>query len=580
MKTQYHYVSKNFIVLLVTVLFLSATPAQDIKDNHNNLINTSSVDNGVIDINKLVLSFLNNGEIGICEYEESSILYSSGLYLSGITNDTTWGNGAFASSLFHCYQPGKVGSDPNDPINRIYVVKSNDLPFGASWQNWADAVSLGALFYDGDNDGIYNPVDLNGNSVWDINEDRPDLIGDITAWCVYNDGVLSPSRIYHDNPRSIEVHLSIFGFSTLENNLDNSLFFRYRIFNRSSEDWEGVYFSSVADPDIGDFNNDLAGCDSLLNLGYTYNIAEEDTIFYGANPPAFGINLLQRPATYVPGDTFIDNNLNNIYDKGIDTPLDTAIYRYGNVLGIEKYPGAKNNAFNSFTSYYAAVPFMGDPDFLHILRGYQIGGESENTEPIDVCTWSLGNGASLANYCAEINPKFMYSGDPVTDEGWLNTLQGDQRMMINTGPFTVKQNKSVDIVVSYVVGRGNNPIESVTKMKETAVSTSIEFYNNFIETPLGVESETYLPQSFKLFQNYPNPFNPSTNIQYTISNKQLVQVRVYDILESEVATLVNQEQNAGSYSVDFNAKYLSSGVYFYRLQAGSFVQTRKMIILK
>ncbi|MHB8581156.1 MAG: T9SS type A sorting domain-containing protein [Ignavibacteriaceae bacterium] len=86
--------------------------------------------------------------------------------------------------------------------------------------------------------------------------------------------------------------------------------------------------------------------------------------------------------------------------------------------------------------------------------------------------------------------------------------------------------------------------------------------------------------NFSLEQNYPNPFNPVTTINYTVSAKDLVSIIVYDVLGKEIATLVNEEKPAGSYSFNFNASKLSSGVYFYRMQAGSFVETKKLILLK
>ncbi len=95
-----------------------------------------------------------------------------------------------------------------------------------------------------------------------------------------------------------------------------------------------------------------------------------------------------------------------------------------------------------------------------------------------------------------------------------------------------------------------------------------------------------IPTEFELYQNYPNPFNPSTNIQYAISSMQIVTLKVYDILGSEVAALVDEYKSAGSYKVDFNsagtlhATSLPSGVYFYRLQAGDYSETKKMILLK
>lgn len=86
--------------------------------------------------------------------------------------------------------------------------------------------------------------------------------------------------------------------------------------------------------------------------------------------------------------------------------------------------------------------------------------------------------------------------------------------------------------------------------------------------------------SYYLFQNYPNPFNPSTNISYRISEAGKVQLKVYNILGVEVATLVNEYQYSGDHSVDFNAAGLSSGVYLYTISVNNFTQTRKMILEK
>jgi len=88
------------------------------------------------------------------------------------------------------------------------------------------------------------------------------------------------------------------------------------------------------------------------------------------------------------------------------------------------------------------------------------------------------------------------------------------------------------------------------------------------------------PKEFLLHQNYPNPFNPSTDISYSIPNSSLVQIKIFDVLGREVSTLLNEEKIAGNYKINFNASNLTSGVYFYRLQAGSFVQTKKMILIK
>ncbi len=102
-----------------------------------------------------------------------------------------------------------------------------------------------------------------------------------------------------------------------------------------------------------------------------------------------------------------------------------------------------------------------------------------------------------------------------------------------------------------------------------------------------VEINLAMPQTFSLGQNYPNPFNPSTKIKYTIPNVTLsgvegsrVVLKVYDVLGKAIATLVNEEKRAGVYEIDFNASSLPSGVYFYKLQASSFSETKKLILMK
>ncbi|HZW40437.1 MAG TPA: T9SS type A sorting domain-containing protein [Ignavibacteriaceae bacterium] len=85
---------------------------------------------------------------------------------------------------------------------------------------------------------------------------------------------------------------------------------------------------------------------------------------------------------------------------------------------------------------------------------------------------------------------------------------------------------------------------------------------------------------YSLEQNYPNPFNPSTKIKYAVPKQGLVSIRVYDILGKEVVHLVNKDMNAGEYEVDFNGSSLSSGIYFYQIQTGSYLETKKMLLIK
>jgi len=105
-----------------------------------------------------------------------------------------------------------------------------------------------------------------------------------------------------------------------------------------------------------------------------------------------------------------------------------------------------------------------------------------------------------------------------------------------------------------------------------------EFAHSYIISE--VENEITLPVSYKLYQNYPNPFNPSTRIRYSVPQTSNVLVKVFDILGNEIETLVNEEKSTGTYEITWHAEELPSGVYFYRLQAGDFVETKKMILIK
>jgi hypothetical protein len=100
-------------------------------------------------------------------------------------------------------------------------------------------------------------------------------------------------------------------------------------------------------------------------------------------------------------------------------------------------------------------------------------------------------------------------------------------------------------------------------------------------TPVGVEDDlSQIPEEYSLGQNYPNPFNPTTTIKYQIPEVSFITLKVYDVLGNEIAILVNEERPIGNYEIEFDASYLASGIYFYRIQAGNYVETKKMILLK
>ena len=138
---------------------------------------------------------------------------------------------------------------------------------------------------------------------------------------------------------------------------------------------------------------------------------------------------------------------------------------------------------------------------------------------------------------------------------------------------------------------GNHFNDSINAPPNTAVGQEIAdaihyasdhiplFASFYFLGPVSVETEI-APTEFMLFQNYPNPFNPSTTINYSIPKLSFVTLKVYDVLGNEITTLIDEEKPAGTYKVKFDGTNLPSGVYFYRFQAGNFVETMKMVLLK
>jgi hypothetical protein len=109
----------------------------------------------------------------------------------------------------------------------------------------------------------------------------------------------------------------------------------------------------------------------------------------------------------------------------------------------------------------------------------------------------------------------------------------------------------------------------------------VNVYSNQEALIIGINQiSTEIPDSYNLSQNYPNPFNPATNIKFSIPSSGAVKLVVFDIMGREVSTVINQNMNAGKYTVDFDASKLSSGVYFYKLTSGSFTETKKMMLIK
>jgi photosystem II stability/assembly factor-like uncharacterized protein len=146
---------------------------------------------------------------------------------------------------------------------------------------------------------------------------------------------------------------------------------------------------------------------------------------------------------------------------------------------------------------------------------------------------------------------------------YRSTDNGDSWLAVGENPFGVQLNAIVIDKAGYIIAGTD---AGVFRSAQSTMTGGIEF--------------SMLPKEYLLEQNYPNPFNPSTTITYELPKTSCVSLNVYNLLGMEVSTLVNGEEPAGIHTVQFNGSGLASGVYFYRLRAGQFVQTRKLVIVK
>ena len=171
--------------------------------------------------------------------------------------------------------------------------------------------------------------------------------------------------------------------------------------------------------------------------------------------------------------------------------------------------------------------------------------------------------------------------DKVLQDIWIAPAS----MLLSVKDSTFGEYKEITVDLTKYVGKEIYlDVETAGKSKKVAplFVDDYLFVSNSANANLGKRAAMIdeLPTTYALKQNYPNPFNPSTMISYSVPNNTYVTLKVFDVLGNEVASLVNEEKTTGNYDIEFNASGLSSGIYFYRIQTESFVDTKKLILLK
>ncbi|HEX9655893.1 MAG TPA: hypothetical protein VGB89_03125 [Bacteroidota bacterium] len=405
---------------------------------------TISGDFQYMDVNRISTPVRNNGSFnrdpgtGNAGFEwpkgtGNTANYASGLWVGGKRGGVV--RVAVAEYAYE-YDAGPivatVPANPADSRWRVYSIRrgddrTNSVDYVAwPWEDGAPVVKAA--------DGS-DSLDDTGNRI-------PELIGDQTIWCVYNDADVAKHTNMNTLPLGLEVQLTAFAFNRGDA-LGDNIFFKWKIINKSGEMIDSTFVTIWTDIDMGDSGDDLDGCDIPLGVGYTYNDGVDGV--YGAQTPATGFDFLQGPL--VPG-----------------APTDTARFPDGRI-----FPGMKLLQMTSFIKYNNDTSPLGNPNTGQEVYFYQQGVDRNGQPILD------NNGATTT---------FMFPGDPNLPQSSTNWIEdpgsgGDRRFMMTAGPFTMANGDEQEIVGANFIAFGADPNQSVTALKNADAAIQKAYDLNF-----------------------------------------------------------------------------------------------------
>lgn len=450
------------------------------------------------------------------------------------------------------YVPGYIIDSSGTPVAgtdasfKIYKVKRSDNPNNPDWLNWGLMVPYGAPFTDVNHDGIYEP-----------GIDTPGVKGAAqTIFLCMTDGFPwshTPDEGFGGGtqPLYAEVHMTAWCYDEMP--LGDAQFIKWDVINKSYTPWNGAYFSIICNPSIGCPLDDLMGTDSSRGLAFAYNGEEVDC----SGP--------YRYSGIVPAVGFLWLDCNNYR---ITSALNSIVY-YSS-------PGSNGPPCDH-------APGSDVVKAYNFMRGYKNEGSQfvvPQTNP-------------------PVTTKYCYNGNPETGAGWTSNMgrvgncgglltgpvympnDSSQKFVMSSGAdnLTINPGDTHTVIISQLAARGANRRNSVTILKTYASYIKTLACNDFV-LGLNHTTETRFGSIFTVYPNYPNPFNPKTVIKYEVSKSDFLILTVYDALGKVVATLVKGVQQPGTYRVEWDGFNYPSGVYFYKLSAGGYEQTRKMVMIK
>lgn len=368
---------------------------------------------------------------------------------------------------------------------------------------------------------------------------------------------------------AIGLKVEVSGYSYVDTVAEDIIFFNMKLINESEHNYKNVYAGLYFDADsyhkLADGNyagrtndDDMMSYNYEWDFGYIYDLdGDHNNPWVGDKNLAFSaVKLLDTPLASDEVDLDADG-FSDIYP--------------GDKLGLTSWhwfdwyfrPGARDISLQG--------PFSGDGETAVAENKEEIqykilAGDTSNLSEFDSNHYFHSSPTS-----GKLNPRF----DSVAGLLYNYPYGLDCVFLMASGPFNMAAGESIPFSFCLLIGEDENELIA------NAVSAQDIFDNNFrIITKLESSSNSVNLSRYILNQNYPNPFNPETTISFFLHKAGLVKLKVYDTLGQKVVTLINGNKSAGEHKVIFNASFLPSGVYYYRLEIGGFEQVKKMLFLK
>ena len=371
--------------------------------------------------------------------------------------------------------------------------------------------------------------------------------------------------------------------------------------------WDGGSGWSVFKRNTVSYDNDDGWNDS-------YNMLGDDKSFY--SPIRFGLGQANQDPCKIGNDKLYTNSLDYFpYDPNAGDRWDPWNKGYNEVFSPYSSPSTKDMG-NNETGIFIYLSANNDNSHTKTFNVYRVGSNGLSLDSILVLTppsRPMGINISYTNCVKNLmNPVITWKHNLEPDMLSPN-YPGYKRYQIERATSTFPNVPgNYELLADSYFSTSSDPtytdntvlvdcsgqlnenklniryrVKAIDKDQWASVPSDFDYVRGkYIQDPGGTgDGDNFslnknIPKNYSLFQNYPNPFNPVTNIKYDLPNDVLVSIKIYDVLGREVKTLVNEFKNAGSYIVSFDGSEFASGIYFYKIVAGNFVNIKRMVLIK